>query len=150
MWLRIITILIVSALAQATTLQDFAVLSSEWLTCRSQGYTTQADYDKSGCVDLVDLAIFAERWCDMSLPAQVEVKGIENPSVLNGIYQLIDGIYLLGGNNRCYISFSPDNEWVIGDGVLAPTAFISVGGDVNNLPSVWTAQAGYSGTATVT
>jgi hypothetical protein len=114
----------------------------------------RADLNGDCRVDFADLHILMSEWmqeefCEMALPAQIRVNGITEPEALNGIYQLIDGVYLLGGNVRYYVSFN-DESWVIGDGVLAPNAFVGDDGDANNLPTSWTEQPGYSGTVIVT
>jgi hypothetical protein len=98
--------------------------------------------------------IFAERWLEVSLPSQIEVSRITNPADMNGIYYWNETNHQYqtsrSGQNYALIYESGTSAWWLGDPVGDQDMFIGDDGDANNLPTSFTAQDGYTGTATVT
>lgn len=66
--------------AYATNLQDFAMFSKHWLV-QDCGWCRGYDYSGDGDVDVVDLAIFAERWLEVSNPSKIKISGTLNPDI---------------------------------------------------------------------
>jgi hypothetical protein len=114
----------------------------------------RSDLNHDGRVDIADLAILMSEWlqqedCNMSLPAQIMVSGITNPTDANGLYPFIvvnDGYYRTSDTR--YISYS--EGWSFGSVIEGKVYFVGDDGDANNLPTSWTEQPGYSGTVIVT
>jgi hypothetical protein len=147
-----------AAWVSATDLRDFVLLSQCWEKPRCYE-CVGADCSGNGIVDATDLLIFAEGWLSVSLPNKIQVMGITNPAVVNGLYFLdeANGWYNKGGNPEdCQIFLNlklpeslfywqiqtADGDWVANSELIATETSSPVDLDYTTLEP-------YTGTATI-
>ena len=153
--MRCLLWLILTLPVYATNLQDFAGFSKEWLTCRHPGYILQWDLDRTGCVDLGDLELFAERWLEVSYPTRIQVV------MSDGASPDYSGTYEYNGSPEGYATYkhTTKEQYIFPSlygSVLEGYAFNALEGTFyksatveSQVVGVYTAEAPATGTATV-